>query len=130
MQKIALIFLLLFTGCATKEKIYAVIKTPEFRISDAGILKKGFGYKEVIIYRFGSYPIRVVIKNSTICLNKTCMDKETFIKNYLGKEYPSNFFDKILDKEPMKLQKGWIYKRSKNKVLFKNKDLLILIKKL
>jgi len=129
MQKIALIFLLFFVGCSVKkERIYTTIKTPYFALSDAGVIKKGFGYKEIIIYRFGLEPIRVLIKNSTICIQKSCMDKKAFIKKYVGKEYPSDFIDKILEKKRLHLSKKYLYKASKNKILYKDDKLFIVIK--
>ena len=131
MQKIALIFLLVFVGCSVKqEKIYTTIKTPYVALSDAGVIKKGFGYKEIIIYRFGLEPIKILIKNSTICIQKSCMDKKAFIKQYLGEEYPSDFIDRILEKKRLNLSKKYLYKISKNKILYKDNKVFILIKNL
>jgi hypothetical protein len=131
MQKIALSFIFIFfVGCSIKTTpIYAVIKTPKIKLSDQGFIKEGLGYKEIIIYKSGVSPFKITIKNSFICLNNKCMDKEKFINTYLGKEYPSDFFDKILNKECIK---GFFCKKYKDKILFKDKKkgIVIMIKEL
>jgi len=126
MQKIALVLILFFIGCSTKTTpIYAVIKTPKIKLSDQGFLKEGVGYKEIVIYKAGVEPIKIVIKNSFICFNEKCMDKEKFIKEYLSKNYPIDFFDRILNK---KCINGFKCKIGKNFILIKNKKDLFLIK--
>ncbi|NPA11499.1 MAG: hypothetical protein GXO62_04580 [Epsilonproteobacteria bacterium] len=125
------LFFLFFTGCSVKEKpIYAVIKTPTIKIADQGFIKEGRGYKEIVIYKAGLEPLRMVIKNSTVCIQKRCFSKEAFVRRFLGEGYESDIFDKILNKEPIKLKKSWRYIRGKNRVLFKSKDVLIMIKDL
>ena len=124
-----LLFIFLF-GCATKTTpIYAVIKTSTIKVADQGFLKEGFGYKQIIIYKAANAPIKITVKNSQICLNGRCMDKEKFIKEYLGEEYPSDFLDKILNKECIK---GFFCKKYKDKILFKDKKrgIVIMIKEL
>jgi len=116
------------SGCATKTTpIYAVIKTPKFKAADEGFLEKGFGYKKLTIYKAGNVPVVITLKNSFVCLNGRCMDKEKFIKEYLPKGYPSDFFDKILD---YKCPKGFFCKTDGQKILFKDKknNILIMIK--
>jgi hypothetical protein len=123
------LFIFLF-GCSVKTTpVYAVIKTPDFKVADQGFLKEGFGYKQIIIYKAANAPIKITVKNSQICLNGRCMDKEKFIKEYLGEEYPSNFLDKILNKECIE---GFFCKKYKNKILFKDKKrgIVIMIKEL
>jgi hypothetical protein len=134
----------LFLGCAVKEKpIYAVIKSDYVKIADQGFLKEGFGYKEIVIYKAGIRPVSMEIKNSVVCLNGKCMDKEKFIKN-IDKSYPVNLLDNILEKKPLdflgkitKTKYGFIqkserffYRVSKNSVLFKDRyeHILIMIK--
>ena len=78
-----LLFFFLF-GCSVKTTpVYAVIKTPTIKVADQGFLKEGFGYKQIIIYKAANAPIKITVKNSQICLNGRCMDKEKFIKEYL-----------------------------------------------
>ncbi|MEO1927064.1 MAG: hypothetical protein ABGX26_00025 [Nautiliaceae bacterium] len=122
------VMVLFFTGCSVKTTpVYAVIKTSKVKVADEGFLKEGFGFKKLIIYKAGSVPIEITLKNSVICINNICMDKEGFIKKYLGKNYPSDFFDKILNKECVR---GFFCKERKGYILFKDKkrDILIMIK--
>ncbi len=117
-------------GCSVKTTpVYAVIKTPKFKAADQGFVKEGFGYKKLIIYKAANAPVEITLKNSYICLNGKCMDKEKFIKNYMPKGYSPDFFDKILNKE---CPKGFYCKKSKNRILFKDKKngILIMIKEL
>jgi len=144
-----LIFLAVFFmfGCSVKTTpVYAVIKTPKIKISDQGFLKEGFGYKEIIIYKSGLKPFKVTIKNSYICLNLKCMDKEKFVKEYLAENYPADIFDLIIEGKPIKnlgkitkidggfIQRkdGIFYKVQKDKVLFrdKNRKIVIMVKRL
>lgn len=126
-----LIFIaLMFTGCAIKTTpIYTTIKTPFINISDQGFLKEGFNYKKLIIYKAGNKPIEITLKNSFICLNGKCMSKKRFMKEFMPKEYPTNFFDMILDK---KCIEGYVCKSSDDKIIFKDKKnkIFILIKEL
>ena len=132
------IFLL---GCSVKTTpIYAVIKTPEIKVADQGFLKEGFGYKQIIIYKAANAPIKITVKNSQICLNGRCMDKENFIKS-LSRDYPVNLIDSILEKKPVDFlgkiikekdsfyQKTnrFYYRVSKKSVLFKDKKKKIII---
>ncbi|EDM23187.1 hypothetical protein FE773_01660 [Caminibacter mediatlanticus TB-2] len=133
-----------FTACSTKTTpIYTVIKSPKIKIADQGFLEKGVGYKKIVIYKAGMEPFSITIKNSFICINNKCQDKKNVI-NSLNKQYPADFFDKILNQKPLeflgkirKINNGFIqtkdaylYKVTKNKVLFKDKNahILILIK--
>ncbi len=148
MKKLLFVFLMLFfVGCSVKTTpVYAVIKTPKIKISDQGFLKEGFGYKEIIIYKTGLKPFKVTIKNSYICLNSKCMDKEKFVKEYLNEDYPADIFDLIIEGKPIKnfgkitkIKSGFIqrkegifYKVQKDKVLFrdKNQNIVIMVKRL
>ena len=148
MKKLLFVFLMLFfVGCSVKTTpVYAVIKTPKIKISDQGFLKEGLGYKEIIIYKSALKPFKVTIKNSYICLNSKCMDKEKFVKEYLGENYPVDIFDLIIEGKPIKnfgkitkidggfIQKkeGIFYKVQENRVLFKdkNQNIVIMVKRL
>jgi len=148
MKKLLFVFLMLFfVGCSVKTTpMYAVIKTPKIKISDQGFLKEGFGYKEIIIYKSALKPFKVTIKNSYICLNSKCMDKEKFVKEYLGENYPADIFDLIIEGKPIKKlgkitkidsgfiqrKEGIFYKVQKDKVLFrdKNRNIIIMVKRL
>ena len=121
------LFILMF-GCSTKTTpIYAVIKTPKIKVADQGFIKEGFGYKDIVIYKAGNVPVKIRIKNSQVCMDGKCIDKETFVKEYLSKDYPADFFDKILNKECIK---GYFCKSSKNKIIFKDRkhNVLIILK--
>jgi hypothetical protein len=123
-------FYIFLVGCSTKTTpIYAVIKTPKFKAADQGFLKEGYGYKKLIIYKAANAPVEITLKNSYICMNGRCVDKEKFIKEYMPQGYPVDFFDKILNKE---CPQGYFCKKSKNKILFRDEKngILIMIKDL
>ena len=136
--------LIFFTACSTKTiPIYAVVKSPKLKVADEGFLEKGVGYKKIIIYKAGIKPFSITIKNSFICINNKCQDKKVVIDS-LNKNYPIDFFDNILNQKPLEflgkikkiengfIQKkdGYLYKVTKDRVLFKDKNahILILIK--
>jgi len=135
--------LIFFIGCAQKTTpIFMTFHSKKLKFSDQGFLKEGFGYREIIIYKDGIKPIKFTIKNSYICFQNQCFDKEKFIKKFIG-NYKRDFFDKILNREILgfgnikKIKNGFIekdknrfYLASKDKVLFKDKknNLIILIK--
>ena len=136
-------FLIFSIGCAEKTKpIFMTFYSKKFKFSDQGFLKDGFGYKEIIIYKDGIKPIKFTIKNSYICFQNQCFDKQSFVKKFVG-NYNKDFFDKILDRKILgfgvikKTKNGFIekdtsrfYLVTKNKVLFKDRKnrLIILIK--
>jgi len=109
--------------------VYAVIKTPKFRAADQGFIKEGFGYKKLIIYKAANKPLEITLRNSYICFNGGCAEEKRFIKKYMPKGYPPDFFDMILSK---KCPEGFYCKESKNKILFKDRKngILIMIKEL
>jgi hypothetical protein len=146
MRFILLILIAILTGCSVKTKsVYAVIKTPFVKISDAGFLENGLNYKKLIIYKNATLPVKIYIYKSSICVNGRCIQKKTFIKQ-LSDDYPINLLDLIIDKKPLKnlgkitkLKDGFLQKNSrffylvtKNKVLFKDKlkRIVIMIKDL
>ena len=127
-------------GCATKTTpIFVTINSPQIKISDEGFLKQSAGYKEIIIYKLGSIPIKFTLKENKICINNKCINKYLFMKKYF-KGYEKNFFDKILSKKPLSkgniktttsgfIQKSnsFIYIVKKNSIFFKDKKRKILI---
>jgi len=126
-------------GCATKTTpVFVTINSPQIKISDEGFLKEGVGYKEIIIYKAGSIPISFVLEKNKICINSRCINKYSFMKKYF-KGYKKDFFDKILNKKPLKgkikkisdgfIQKSdnFIYIVRKNRILFKDKKRRIVI---
>jgi len=123
-------FYIFVVGCSVKTTpVYAVIKTPKFKASDQGFIKEGFGYKKLIIYKAANEPLEITLRNSYICFNGGCAEEKRFIKKYMPKGYPPDFFDMILSK---KCPKGFYCKESKNKILFKDRKngILIMIKAL
>jgi len=142
--RIIIFFILIFfIGCAEKTTpIFMTFHSKKIKFSDQGFLKEGFGYKEIIIYKDGIKPIKFIIKNSYVCFQDQCLDKQRFVKEFIG-DYNVNFFDKILDREVLgfgkikKIKTGFIekdnskfYLVTKDKVLFKDKKnhLIVLIK--
>jgi hypothetical protein len=136
-----LIFVLFFLGCSIKTTpVYVTFKSPKLKISDQGFLKEGYGYKEFDLYKAGA-SYKITLKNSYVCLNEKCMDKKIFVKEYLGEDYPSNFLEKVINKEPVesfgkiiKTKNGFIqknsrffYKVDKKSVLFKDKKKKIIV---
>ena len=137
----AIFFIAFFIiGCTTKiTPVFVTIKSPKIKISDEGFLKEGFGYKEIIIYKAGNVPVKFLLKQNQICVNKKCFNKYLFIKHYF-KGYKKNFFDKILSKKPLSLKNiqktydGFVQKSKnityivkKNSVLFKDRKNHIII---
>jgi hypothetical protein len=137
---------LLFLGCSYKTTpVYAVVKTPFFKASDAGFLENGVNYKKLIIYKEGHIPIKIIIYKNSICLNENCFPKNEFIKK-LSFDYSKNLLDSIIEKKPLKnlgkitkLKNGFLQKNNrffylitKNKVLFKDKlkKIVIMIKEI
>ena len=123
------LFFFLF-GCSVKTTpVYAVIKTPVIKVADQGFLKEGFGYKKIIIYKAGNAPAEITVSKFNVCINNKCANKALFIKKYFGKNYPSDFLDKILNKECIE---GFFCKEYNKKILFKDKKrgIVIMIKEL
>ncbi len=148
MKKIILFFMgvLFFAGCSVKTTpVYVTFKSPKLKISDQGFLKEGPGYKEFELYK-GGVGYKLTLKNSVVCINGQCMDKGKFIEEYLGEEYPSDFFDKVIEGKPIEnfgkitkidggfyqKKKNILYKVQQNIVLFKDssKKVVLLIKRL
>lgn len=145
MKRLLFVFLmLLFAGCSLKTvPVYVALKTPQIKISDEGFLKKGWGYKELIIYKAGLKPVKITIKNSYICMNSRCMSKEKFVKN-LSPDYPPDILDNIINGQPIeflgkitKIKNGFVQKNGRfyylvkgNKILFKDrqKNIVVFIK--
>jgi hypothetical protein len=138
--------LILFLGCSYKTTpVYAIVKTPFFKASDAGFLEEGVNYKKLIIYKDGNIPVKIMVYKDKVCINKNCFSKYMFIKR-LSSDYPKNLLDLILNKQKIKnlgiitqfksgfLQKNnrFFYLVTKNKVLFKDKknNIVIMIKEL
>ena len=138
--------ILFLAGCSVKTTpVYVAFKSPKLKISDQGFLKEGNGYKSFELYKAGA-SYKITLKNSVICLNDKCMDKEKFIKEYFGAKYPSDFLDKVIEGKPVeefgkivKTKDGFVqksagiyYKATKNSILFKDKEknVIVLIKKL
>ena len=136
----SLISIFFFIGCVTKTTpVYVSIKSPEIRVSDVGFLKEGYGYKEIVIYKAGSVPVKLLLKENRICVNNKCYNKYMFVKKYF-RGYEKDFFDKILSKKPLSLKNiqktgdGFIQKSKnityivkKNSVLFKDRKNHIII---
>ena len=138
--------ILFLVGCSVKTTpVYVTFKSPKLKISDQGFLKEGNGYKSFELYKAGA-SYKITLKNSVVCLNDKCMDKEKFIKEYFGVNYPSDFLDKVVEGKPVeefgkvvKTKEGFIqksagiyYKATKYNILFKDKEknVIVLIKKL
>jgi len=134
------IFFIFIIGCASKTTpIFVTIKSPKIKISDSGFLKENVGYKEIIIYKAGSVPVKFILKKDKICVNNQCFNKYLFVKRYFN-GYEKDFFDKILDKQPLKkgelkkisngfIQKSnnFIYIVKKDSIFFKDKSKNIII---
>ena len=138
-------FSIFLIGCAVKTTpVYVNIVSPKIKISDEGFLKESFFYKKLIIYKAGSKPIELTLRDNKICINKECFNKYMFMKEYFN-GLSKDFFDKILNKKPLSLKfykktkNGFFqksdtlfYKVTKNSVLFRDRKnkIVILIKNL
>ena len=134
------LFFVFIIGCASKTTpVFVSIKSSKIKVSDEGFLEKGIGYKKLVIYKLGSTPITIILKNNLVCINNKCINKYFFVKKYFNID-DKNIFDIILDKKPfdnvkiIKIKDGFIqkkdffYKVTDSIVLFKKKNLIIYIK--
>jgi len=145
MKKYLLIVILLFTGCSYKTTpIVVAFKKGNLAINDQGFLKENSFSKRIEVYEAGNLAFVFTIKNNVICINNKCYNKTLFI-HQLNPLYPTNLFDIILSHKQFKnikiiktekgfiqVTKNFIYKVTKNKVLFKDrqKKFLFLVKKI
>jgi len=146
MKKYLLILIVLFiTGCSYKTTpVVVAFKKGNFAINDQGFLKENIFNKKIEVYQAGNLAFVFTIKKSLICINEKCYDKKLFI-HQINSKYPSNLFETILSHKAFKnikiikikdgfiqVTKNFIYKITKNKVLFKDKqkNFLFLVKKI
>ena len=135
MKKYLLIIALIFTGCSYKTTpIVIAFKKDNFAINDQGFLKENSFSKKIEVYQAGNLAFVFTIKNSVICINNKCYNKTLFIHK-LNPSYPTNLFEIILSHKPFKnvkiiktengfiqITKNFIYKITKNKAFFKDKQ--------
>ena len=150
-MRIFYIFLVLvFIGCSTKvfekkESKIVVIKTPSFRFSDIGYLKRNSDEVVLELFSSGIAVERFEVKN-LICTKKGCITKSGFNEDYLVRYYPSSLILDILLQKPIydgenlkKTKDGFIqkiqtanvdiiYKVKKDQVFFKDRKNNIIIK--
>jgi len=146
MKKYLLILIVLFiTGCSYKTTpVVVAFKKGNFAINDQGFLKENIFNKKIEVYQAGNLAFVFTIKKSLICINEKCYDKKLFIHK-LNPTYPSDLFETILAHKKFKnieiiktkdgiiqITKNFIYKVTKNKVLFKDrkKSFLFFVKKI
>lgn len=150
MRIVYVVLVLFFVGCATKnfdtkESKIVIIKTPTFRFSDIGYLKRDSNEAVLELFLSGVAIERFEVKN-LICTSSGCITKSSFNKEYLVSAYPSNLILNILLKKAIyggenlkKTDDGFIqkiktdkvdiiYKVKKYEVFFKDKQNKIIIK--
>ncbi|MEA2099128.1 MAG: hypothetical protein U9P72_03265 [Campylobacterota bacterium] len=150
MRYLALIFILLFSGCSiknyehTQSKII-IIKSPLIKFSDLGYIRNSDDKISLELFMAG-VRIQKIDINHLICADEGCMTKRGFNKDYLNKNYPDDLLQNILlsrpifdDKNLIKTDDGFeqkiigknidiIYKVSPTITYFKDKKNRIIIK--
>ncbi len=140
----------LFSGCAIKE--YAInepklviFKTPKFRFSDTGYIRRNGDALQLELYSSG-IPVKRFEINHLICVdNEGCMRKSSFNAAYLSVDYPDDFLLHVSTGSPifnginlLKTSEGFeqhlfvngaeiIYRVSLHEIYFKDNKNQILI---
>ena len=100
MKYLALLFLLVFTGCSvknyevTKTKLI-IIKSSKIKFADIGYIRNTNKEIEVELFIAGN-PIEKITINTFICVSAGCMSKSGFNEGYLHKSYPTEILQNIL----------------------------------
>lgn len=99
MKKILYLLLLsLFTGCTphyTKhEASLIVFKTAQMAFSDAGFVHHDGESLKIVILTVGQ-PVFTLELGRKICLDGSCLSKDTFIKQHLNPLYPRDILQNI-----------------------------------
>ncbi len=92
-------------GCATKEyakqeSVFIVFKTPTFRHADLGFMYANADEMKVEIYSNGEAVMALEIGKEKICMSLLeCLDKKSFNRSVLSKEYPVDILRHIFSGE-------------------------------
>jgi hypothetical protein len=127
MKYLALIFILVFSACSTKNYEHTqtkivIIKSPKIKFSDLGYLRNSDDSVELELFMAGKAMQKIAI-NHLICVNEGCMSKSAFNKEYMSEYYPDDTIQSILLAKPIyegknleKTSKGFVQKISDENV--------------
>ncbi|MDD2790188.1 MAG: hypothetical protein PHU40_05910 [Sulfurimonas sp.] len=150
MKYIYLIFILIFSGCSTKNYEFTqtkivIIKSPKLKFADVGYLRNSQKSIELEIFVAGNAVEKIAI-NHVICVSAGCMSKRSFNEEYLHASYPEDILQNVLlgkaiydGQNRVKIDDGFEqkiqnadadieYKVSANTISFKDKKNAILLK--
>ena len=137
-------------GCAYKsytEKIFLIIKTPKYKLSDQGFLNRIGQEKQLILYK-EFMPYKIIIKRNFVCEGEKCLSKKAFLRKIGLSDYPTNILDLILEGKPLPFFKSsnqsfepsnftqknnrFFYKVKNKEIKFKDyrKKIIIVLRKL
>ena len=99
------VFILLLGGCATKHYTISqpkmvVIKSPKLKFADMGYIRYAQDAVEVDLFTAGVAVEKISI-DEQVCVSAGCMSEETFVKEYLYKDYPADTMRRVLQGEPI-----------------------------
>ncbi|WP_310439386.1 hypothetical protein [Sulfuricurvum sp.] len=89
-----------FTGCSTKhysvsEPKIITLKTPKIKFADTGYIRHDETSVEVELFTAGVAVEKISI-DSLVCVSSGCMSEETFVQEYLNRDYPRDTMRSIL----------------------------------
>ncbi len=98
-------FLLLFTGCATKqlphkESWVVLIKSPKLRFNDIGYIAHDDENVQLQLYSAGN-AVESFSINRLICTRSGCMRKSSFNEAYLNSAYDDELLKDLLLRRPI-----------------------------
>ena len=92
-------------GCTTKHYTIStpkmiVIKSPKLKFADMGYIRYADDAVEVELFTAGAAVEKILI-DRLVCLSTGCMSEESFVKEYLYKDYPIDTMRRVLQGEPI-----------------------------
>lgn len=102
-----LIFMLfLFVGCSQKisytssKAYFVVIKTQKIALADTGFIKKDDSRLNLQLFSASS-PIFDLHVNDDVCIDYTCLTRESFNDEFFGYKHYKNFIDELFNMQPI-----------------------------
>ena len=150
MKYLTLVFLLLLTGCSTKnyqhtQSKIVIIKSPLIKFADLGYIRNSDDSVGLELFIAG-VRIQNIEINHLVCVDDGCMTKAGFNADYLNTHYPDDILQNILlsrpifnSKNKLKIDDGFeqrivnenveiLYRITSKVIYFKDKKNKILIK--
>ncbi|DAB29155.1 MAG TPA: hypothetical protein CFH84_10915 [Sulfurimonas sp. UBA12504] len=100
MKYLLLTFILVFSGCSTKNYEHTqtkiiIIKSPKLKFADVAYLRHNEEKIELEIFVAGTAVEKIAI-NHLICVSEGCMSKSNFNQDYLHASYPEDMLQNVL----------------------------------